>query len=437
MSVSALVMALCCLSGGPSFSGRLRSPDIFLIIIDTLRADHLGCYGYSRGTSPALDSLAVSGTVFTNCQAQAPWTLPAHGSIWTGLTVRSHRAGMRHGTFYGLDPGLETIATMMKKRNYVTMGFVNTHLISGDFGFDLGFDHYSWTGTGHGRAGETVDEVLGWYNENYGNLIPKLVVIHLYDVHAPYDPPEPFDTRFSPQGTTGITEWRVDSLGRLENPGDRQHLIDMYDGEISWVDSQLDRLFRFMRKTGIDERAVVIVTSDHGEEFLEHGRWGHGHSLFQEQLHVPLIISGPFVQAGVRDPVPCGQIDILPVIAGLTGAQVPEGVQGHDILSSSPGRRGIPSSGTFCNRYFHSDDALIESQASLLSYPLKLIINFHSGQEWGYHLGNDPGEQQSVPPDSSMVRELDHYWSTPPLAEPPAVGDDGSFHDDLHDLGYI
>ena len=413
-----------------------RRPDVFLIIIDTLRADHLSCYGYDRVTSPVLDSLAASGTLFTRCQAQAPWTLPAHASIWTGLSVASHMVSIRDMITYGLSTDLDNIATILKSEGYVTLGFVNVVLLNNSFGFANGFDHYSWVAHGHGRAAETVDEVLEWFMENRGNPNPKLVVIHLFDVHAPYDPPAPFDTRYSSKGTEGITNWEISDDGELLNPEARDHLIDMYDGEIAWVDSQLGRLFGQLRELGIAENAMIIVTSDHGEEFLDHGYWWHSYSLYQELLHVPLIISGPGIPSGVTDSAPAAQYDILPIIAGYVGTSVPGHVEGMDLFSPSQELRTIPSSGAIVAARRGGDPANYESLCSVLDQYRKGIYNFYTGDEQMFDLRLDPGEHHPQSLDSVMLESLEYYRATPALVVPPMVrGRD--IDETLEDLGYI
>lgn len=411
-------------------------PDIFLIIIDTLRADHLGCYGYQRDTSPVLDSLALEGTMFSHFQAQAPWTLPSHGSIWTGLSVKAHMAGMRNMVSYGLDSRLNNIATILREENYVTLGFVNVMLISHSFGFDNGFDHYSVFDHGHGRAGATVDEVLEWLSENKANPNPKLAVIHLFDVHAPYDPPAPYDTRFAVNGAQGETDWITDSLGVVQNPDATSHLIDLYDGEIAWVDAQLGRLFSELRESGIADNAYIIVTSDHGEEFFEHGNWSHGHSLYQELLHVPLIISGPGITPGVIDSTPCGHFDILPVIAGFAGVPVPDGVEGIDLFSQRSPDRLIPSSGVIPGHVHLRDSEEFQSMCSVFNGTEKGIFNFYTMREQFFDLAVDPGEQNRLPLNTNFLQELEYYWSTPPVGHPHAVEGTG-VEDDLSDLGYI
>lgn len=436
MRLLRLLIALLLMTGTACLNRRSDKPDIFLIIIDTLRADHLGCYGYHRDTSPVLDSLAASGTVFTRAQAQAPWTLPACASIWTGLTARSHQAGRRDGVIFGLSDELANIGTVLEEQGYITLGFINAYILSGCIGFGNGFDHYSCAMIGHGRAAETIDEVMDWLYENRGNPNPKLTVIHLFDVHAPYDPPGGFDTLFCAQGTQGITEWQEDSLSGALITVDRDHLVDMYDGEIAWVDCQLGRLFAELRSSGVADHAYIIVIADHGEEFLDHGLISHGHSLYQEILHVPLIVSGPGIPAGVRDSVPCGQIDILPTIAGFAGAPVPKGVEGVDLFQVHPSQRALPSSGVIRGHFQPGMDVDYEQICSVINWPYKAITNFATMQDALYDLDTDPGELAPMEMDSALQGELEYYWAAPPMATAPVVSDD-AVEDNLQDLGYI
>lgn len=346
-------------------------------------------------------------------------------------------AGIRDLVTYGLDSELDNIATILKDEGYVTLGFVNVVLLNNDFGFANGFDHYSWVEHGHGRAAITVDEVLDWFTENQGNYNPKFAVIHFFDVHSPYDPPPPFDTRFSPQGSQGVTTWEVDSLGYLQNLDVVDHLIDLYDGEIAWVDSQIGRLFAELREKGISDNALIIVTSDHGEEFLEHGLWSHGHTLYQELLHVPLIITGPGIPPGVVDSTSCGQFDILPVIAEFTGAAVPDQVEGIDLfIQENPVERVIPSSGVIPGHNRFIDYLDLESMCSVLDESMKGIMNFYTMEKQLFDLKLDPGEYDPMSLDSLLLIELELYWSTPPFADPPVVRDK-VIEDNLHDMGYL
>jgi len=432
-----VLFMLACI--GCSLNGT-SLPNIILISIDTLRADHLGCYGYYRDTSPCLDSLAASGTIFTRCQAQAPHTIPSHASIWTGLSVISHGAGNHNGSDYGLDPELPTIATVLKDKGYITLGIVNVVILNNDFGFASGFDYYSWHENGEGRAGIAFDEYLKWLDENVGNPNPVFALIHLYDVHGPYDPPAPYDMTFTTGGSEGIIEWQTDPLtGALLNPYDKDHLLNLYDGEISWVDSQLNRLFSELRQRGLAENTLIIVVADHGEEFLEHNGFGHSHAVWQEMLHVPLIISGPGIPVGVVDDIPAGQFDILPTIADYLEITLEFPVDGVSLLDSTSRteNRILPSSRVSPDKCFRWGLEQYEGLIAVLSGNRKAIINYGI-EEPGvmFNLVSDPEEMDSLTLEPHMAEALDQYWTTPPVGNPSALNSE-SINSLLEDLGYV
>jgi arylsulfatase A-like enzyme len=301
-------------------SGR----NVILIIIDTLRSDHLSCYGYSRNTSSTIDSLAGAGTMWLSAQSQAPWTLPSHASIWTGLSVKSHgttHIGGIDGYDLGLDTDIPSLPSILRESGLQTSGFTNFFLLSKSFGFDHGFDWYDCDDSGSRTAAATTDAFLYWLDNKADNR-NFFSVIHLYDVHSPYSPAPPFDTAFCPEGVNGTTRWDLTDEGDLLNPEDLQHLTDMYDSEILYVDSELSRLFAELKNRGITGNTLIVITSDHGEEFLEHGGTGHGHALYNEQILIPMIFAGPEIADGIVSPVPVASYDIMPTIISYLGADV-------------------------------------------------------------------------------------------------------------------
>ncbi|NLP04618.1 sulfatase, partial [Candidatus Fermentibacteria bacterium] len=324
-------------------SGR---PSILLIIIDTLRADALGCYGSPvRGVSPCMDSLAASGTLWEQCQAQSPWTRPSVASILTGLTEREHRAGItEYGIHTGLAPEVVCIQELLAAEGYGTFAVMNNIHITSEFGFARGFDRFVYiTARDSGNAAECVDSLMCWLASNGSHRF--FAVLHIMDPHAPYMPPEPYCTFYLPPGDT-VTAVSWESAGNTTTrPDQLEHYRALYNGEITWVDSQLFRLFSEMRARGIADSTVIILTSDHGEEFLEHGYVGHGHSLHDQLLHVPLIISGPGFRGGGRERFRAAHIDLFPTIAAVAGVKAPEGLIGVDLGGGSNLDRYVASSG--------------------------------------------------------------------------------------------
>lgn len=438
--INIVIIVFISLFGVGCVASRSSLPNIILISIDTLRADHLSCYGYGRETSPCIDSLAESGIMFTHCQAQAPHTTPAHASMLTGLSVIAHGAGYYNGVDHGLDPDLPTIPSMLKGNGYVNLAMVNSVVINPDYGFSRGFDYFSWDPNGQGRAGITVDEYLDWIDDNRGNPAPVFAFLHFYDVHIPYDPPSPYDELFTDNGSQGVTGWVTDTLsGTLLNPDDSDHLMNLYDGEIVWVDSQLKRLFDGLRERDLHERTIIILVSDHGEEFLEHGGWGHSHALWQEMLHVPLIISGPGIPRGVVDSLPCGQFDILPTIAELAGIEPEFTIEGVSLVApvSRSSNRLIPSSRVSPDKCFRWRMEQHEGLVAVYLNGLKGIRNYGL-DETGvmFDLVQDSREADSLPLSPELQNALDYYWTTPPVGNPEPMAID-SISGLLRDLGYI
>lgn len=402
-----------------------NKPNVVLIIIDTLRADHLGCYGYQRETSPHIDSLAASGIMWTRAQAQCSWTLPSIASIFTGLSQRSHGAckSSEDKCNYGLDPDFPTIPSLLSDAGYNTAAFHNVLLLDADHGFDKGFDHFI---CGDRLADETIDMALEWIDDVSDSDRPFFTVIHLFDVHDPYDPPPPFDRTFTPEGTLNQTFWTLDSEFMIMHPEELDHLLGLYDGEILFTDQELGRLFAGLRERALSNGTLVILTSDHGEEFLEHDRYGHGSTLYQELTHIPMIISGYGIPSGVVDSVASvGQFDILPTVMCYLDLPIPEYVDGTDILSDDLElHRPIPASGAMV------------PLASVVSNSRKVIWNYEEDISDMYVLNLDPGELTPEEPDSMMMDLVHHYWASPLLCDPVVVGGE-KLQDALRGLGYI
>jgi arylsulfatase A-like enzyme len=221
-------------------------PNLLLVTIDTLRADHVGAYGDAAARTPSLDALAARGVRFAQAQSPVPMTGPSHATILTGLYPPVH--GVRDNVVFSLDPRHQGLATLLKGQGYRTAAFVGAYPVAAAFGFRQGFDTFSEDfkdspipGAGAQRpAGDVVDATLGWLATPAD--APFFVWMHLYDPHAPYDPPEPYRTQFA------------------GHP---------YDGEIAYTDAQLGRVFEWLRSSGHDQDTVVAVLSDHGESLGE------------------------------------------------------------------------------------------------------------------------------------------------------------------------
>lgn len=295
---------------------------ILLVSIDTLRRDRLGCYGSPRRVSPEIDRLARDGALFESCVAPSSWTLPSHVSMHTGLSPSVHRVT---GDERRLGASRLTTAELLRRAGFATAGFVTHYYVSGDYGLDRGFESFTYHQELPAAAMcERAAEWIAAHDER-----PFFCFLHLFDPHWDYEPPAPYaevvggraareyrgpvDGRFDP-----MQPW-IDPATEIP-PADFAHALDLYDGEIAAVDAALGRLFARLDELGVTERTLVIVTSDHGEEFRDHGSFGHGHSLYEETVRVPLVVRAPGAGARIEGAhAAAATIDIAPTIAAWAG----------------------------------------------------------------------------------------------------------------------
>ena len=426
-------LLLCVLACGQPAQQR---PNVLLVLVDTIRADHLGCMGYSRNTTPTIDSLAREGVIFTSCQSHSSWTLPAMASILSGLNPREHGAGRHFDALHGIADEIQWMPMLFKAEGYGTAAFFNVIFMSADFGFHRGFDHFECPAQGpetlSRSAGETVDAFLEWiHGEPDGE--PFFAVVHFFDPHIPYSPPEPFRTLFADPGYSGVygaawggvSELNAVHSGREAIPAEGlANLMALYDGEIAYTDHELGRLLDSLAVMGIAENTIVVIAGDHGEEFMEHGGMDHGRTLYQEICHVPLVFCGPGVPAGGIDDGLVGQVHILPTVLDLAGIDWPS----PSLFSPEFVEIPVPASDVLWRE---------GNLASLVSGGRKLIWGVDEDFTEQYDLASDPGELVSLPADSGMMGELEWYYATPALAEAPFVDVEGTIQRELRNLGYI
>ncbi|RKY17090.1 MAG: hypothetical protein DRQ55_16590 [Planctomycetota bacterium] len=312
-------------------------PRVVWITIDTLRADHLGSYGYQRPTSPTLDAIAAEGTLFTDPTAPASWTKPSTGTILTGLHPSRHGA-LYHGSQLQLPEGERTLAEAFREAGYATAGFVSNPNIKKVFGFDRGFDEYfdspvedtvtlaSIRGSHFGQVlmklmrhqfnwkyendvHQMNAHILAWLDRNRD--VPFFLYLHYIDPHLPYSPPEPYLRQFAQDHGAVTFNRREELVG-----------IDLYDGEIRYLDDGIKELVQHLKALELWDDTLVVVTSDHGEEFFEHGVTGHGFSLYQGVMAVPVFLRGPGVARGRRVDAPVQVLDLPATVLDLAGTGV-------------------------------------------------------------------------------------------------------------------
>ena len=289
-----------------STTSAAEHPNIILITIDTLRADHLGCYGYKQNTSPNIDRLASRGMIFRNAFATTPITLPSHASILTGLYPAHH--GVHDNAFFQT-PSLWHLPEALKSSGYSTAAFISGAPLLSKYGLNPGFDLYQdqFEGTER-KAAATAALALKWIAKAPQ---PYFVWIHFFDPHAEYDPPQEFTSRFP------------------DKP---------YDGEIAYVDQQIGKLMNV-----VNQNVLWIVTADHGESLGEHGESTHGVFVYNATLHVPLIFAGPEIEKQDR-PDAVSLCDIVPSILKLLNIKIPPKLDGISLLNPSADRTLIAES---------------------------------------------------------------------------------------------
>ena len=304
--------------------GHPSRPDVVLLSIDTLRADHLGSYGYARETSPFLDRLAAEGTRFAEAWAPAPWTLPSHATLLSGQLPHHHGAIEDH---LRVPDDVAFVSSAFQRAGYRTAAVVSTLFVSSRYGFDRGFDHFQDFGIREKQDNHLslvdADHVFTHalhFAQGQDPGRPLFLFLHVYDVHYGYDPPPPFNERFDRPAAWGDEKYRSyhTYLRRMIDAEQLEHQIAQYDEEIRFVDHHFEQLIVTLRAAG--RRVLVAVTADHGEEFGERGSWGHGHTLFPEQLHVPWILHGPGVRRTVVDER-VGLEDVSATLADLAGVR--------------------------------------------------------------------------------------------------------------------
>ena len=295
---------------------------IILVSIDTLRADRLGCYGYSRDTSPNLDELAKESVLFRNVYAQSPWTLPSHVSILYSLNSASHQV---YYHYQKIDESLPSLASYLRKSNFITYAFTGGGNVSSSYGFSKGFDWYGEPVRGKhehllpDEAGKLFEYTSGWLKKNKDKQL--FLFLHTYQTHGPYDCPSPWNRAFLDEKAKWESLNLRKYLEKKENShsftqDEIQNIMSLYDGEVKYTDEVLLKpLISLLKELGIYKNTLLIITSDHGEEFSDHGGWEHGHTLYDELLRVPLIIKFPDSQfKGKEVSSICRSIDIMPTI---------------------------------------------------------------------------------------------------------------------------
>jgi arylsulfatase len=398
----------------------LGAPNVLFVILDAGRADHFGAYGYSRPTTPNIDRLAREGIVFERAFTPAVYTLGAMSSVWTSQYPDRHHAEVSFAARLPADR--LTLAELLGAQGIHTAGFV-ANVIAGSFnGFDRGFAefHEVWRDQATSDAGGLARTVPAWLDAHRDKRF--FAYVHFREPHSPYDPPAPYDTRFGADGPIAkaarrapgdawITE--VNQGRRILTPEERDHLVRLYDGNLAFADDVVGQIRAALEKAGLLERTVVIVAADHGEALFEHKWIGHNVQLYDESVHVPLVVrlpSGKGPAAGTRVAAMTDLLDLAPTIADLFGVLGKGGsdqrFQGRSLLPVLAGARGEAAvlSRTVWDR----------PRYSMRDAGHKFLYDTRTGQEELYDLAQDPGETRSLvstdPLRAAWSRQELHHW---------------------------
>jgi arylsulfatase A-like enzyme len=412
---------------------------IIIVDIDTLGAKHLGAYGYARDTSPHLDAFARNAVHFAWAFSQAPNTLPSQASIFTGLYPSTHQTVANDAR---LPQEVTTLAEVLQANGYRTAAFVDGGFMAAAFGHAQGFDTYqSFEHTGLVEIGPAV---RAWIDEHAAELF--FLLIHTYDVHWPYDPPEPYRSMF----VTGLappspgfepTAELLESLRRDKSrslpTNDLEYARARYDGGIRYVDDWLGELLAQLRAAGLMERATIVVLADHGEEFQEHGSVGHDR-LYATVTHVPLLLRLPGGRAARIIHQAVETIDLMPTLLELSEIEPPPDLQGRSLVAAIRGAR--PPSGVAV-----SESPFFGGQRAVTADDFRLMWTGDRDRVELYQFRQDPDEQRDLsaahPRRAQGLREALALWQTmvdrsPAHAETDTDIDPGVL-ESLRSLGYI
>ena len=501
-AVGGLMLLPSLLSGRPVRAGgadeasrRPKRPNVVLIVLDTVRADHLSVYGYSRPTTPGLERLAREGVVFEHALAPAPWTLPSHATLFTGLYPEQHHAGRLHPR---LDAHLVTLPELLHEQGYQTVGFSNNTWVSRATNFHQGFDDFEdfrgiwrvWRsmsrltavqvyrlfvpgqlhGDHSGGAGVTNESIRRWFNARHDSGRPFFLFINYLDAHFPYHAPDPYWRKFVEPAHLALATELLDA--RAQDEADWTPppikwdatkwgaLTDLYDGELFYLDAMLTELFDDLRKRGLWDDTLVVVTSDHGEHLGEHDLFLHRFSVYEPTLRIPLLMRLPGrLPAGQRHRGWVGLPDVLPTVLRLVGIQPPA-----DLYASLAGKSlvgspvAVPSGRALIGDYEVPDNLLPryrrKTEVTVEHYFHRGLRSLHEGN-WKLIVGTD-GRNELYDLDADPSETTDLVKERPEQAqamearlrtlldEMPKIGDaeatgelDAETRDQLRALGYI
>jgi len=417
-----------------------QPPNIILISLDALRADHLSSHGYHRHTTPFLDRLAAEGTRFSHATVNTHGTPTSHTTMFSSLYQETHSVGMEalsHSDKAPLIPAeIELLPEILRREGWTTVGVTGGAWMSSAYGFSRGFDHFSDQTE---DAAEGTALLFDTITTALTSGRPVFAFFHTYEVHSPYRPPEDYVDLFGEFESKIRPTWPSlrrfnQRAGKWLDPADLDFLVSQYDGEIRYTDDCLRELFRQLAEIGFLDNAIVLITADHGEEFGDHGGLLHRDTLFDELVRIPFILWGRNVPAGVVEPALVSTIDIAPTLLAATGGETPPAMEGRNVLT--------PDTTPWADQRVYAQYGT--RNYSVRTPRFKLIRN-HKNQRWLFDLQQDPSERRnlaSAQPEltAELEAELEAWRQARPRLEEAAAASteiDPATEERLRTLGYI
>ncbi len=466
---------------GTAAAGSPSRPNVLVLVMDTVRADHLALYGYSRRTTPHLAELARDSAVYTRAFAPSDMTLASHASLFTGLYPSWHGAYCRPPeSAYGheLSRSAVTLAEMLASRGYLTLGVSANVYLRAEFGLQRGFAEFRiprplpvlpsesyWylLRTGMRRLlnhvtdtsqsdrlfsrGEDIDrEAFALLESHEPSSAPLFLFLNYMDAHFPYIPPAPFDRLF-PGKDRGIVQEDMEETsdrvvrGKAMPEPEHRHRVSQYDGGISYMDAQIGLLMNWLRERNLYDNTLVVVTADHGEAFGEKNLVLHANSVYQNLLHVPLLIKFPRgLNAGVVE-TPVSLIDVAPTVLAALGYPAPERMQGRDLAAANGiGARRLYSESFPCPSAHPPECREGCMERAALDWPHKLITSSTGKREF-YDLERDPYERRNLyasePQARALAQDLEGWMKTMPAQTTGRSQMDAETARRLKSLGYV
>ena len=458
-AVSALaVLGLACHRLTDS---RANTPNVILVTIDTLRADHLGIDGYPLDTSPSLDALAREGSYFTACYAQSAATGPSHASLFTSNFPHSTGVRSNEQQF----PELPSLVSVLRAAGYRAAGFVSSVVLGRKFGMQKVFDHFDDQATtvevnrrerGERPAAATFAAALD-YLEAPGLREPFFLWIHLIDPHGPYEAPDNPDRfvgnvhyeKYRRELELGASNWewnRIPAYQALAGATDAAFYIARYDGEIRYVDDAMGSFLARLKQLGFYDESLIAVTSDHGETLSEPGHkrlFSHGTIAYEEVVRVPLIVKAPRsgrALDGIRTDAPVTLLDLAPTLLALSGLQSPETFRGRDLTRARIG----PNDAIFSFGSYGSPrlEQRIGTQFTVRKGPFRYIQNTRDDSEELYDHAADGLESQNIVTMHPSIRarlrsDLAAHFASAPAGDAESIESSREHAEKLKSLGYL